>query len=129
MTDFSNWKVLKSIVNYDGDDPEKQAAAKQASDDFDAAIAWCNQNNYGICEDDLYYFTVQNPAPTAEEVRQMRIMYRRQNIDDQTAERSRKQANSTWTDDDEAAYLALDAEVTAYIEEHFPYPVDAESEE
>jgi hypothetical protein len=30
-------------------------------------------------------------------------------------------ANSTWTDEDEQAYLALDAEVTTYIEQHFPY--------
>jgi hypothetical protein len=124
MTDFSEWKVLKEVVNYDGDDADKQAAQQQASAEFDAAIAWCNENNYGIGEDDLYYFTKPNTPPTYEQVRQMRIEYRREHIDDQTAERSRKQANGTWTDDDEAAYLALDAEVTAYIEEHFPYPVE-----
>lgn len=124
MTDFSDWKVLKEVVNYDGDDVDKQAAQQQASAEFDAAIAWCNENNYGIGEDDLYYFTKPNTPPTYEEVRQMRIRYRREHIDDQTAERSRKQANGTWTADDEAAYLALDAEVTAYIEEHFPYPVE-----
>lgn len=124
MTDFSEWKVLKEVVNYDGDDADKQAAQQQASAEFDAAIAWCNENNYGIGEDDLYYFTKPNTPPTYEQVRQMRIRYRREHIDDQTAERSRKQANNTWTADDEAAYLALDAEVTAYIEEHFPYPVE-----
>lgn len=124
MTDFSEWKVLKEVVNYDGDDADKQAAQKQASAEFDAAIAWCNENNYGIGEDDLYYFTKPNTPPTYEQVRQMRIEYRREHIDDQTAERTRKQANGTWTDDDEAAYLALDAEVTAYVEEHFPYPVE-----
>ena len=124
MTDFSDWKVLKEVVNYDGDDVDKQAAQQQASAEFDAAIAWCNENNYGIGEDDLYYFTKPNTPPTYEEVRQMRIRYRREHIDDQTAERSRKQANGTWTADDEAAYLALDAEVTAYVEEHFPYPVE-----
>ena len=58
----------------------------------------------------------------------MRIMYRRQNIDDQTAERSRKQANNTWTTEDEAAYLALDAEVTAWIEENLPYTDNANDE-
>lgn len=124
MTDFSEWKILKEVVNYDGDDADKQAAQKQASAEFDAAIAWCNENNYGIGEDDLYYFTKPNTPPTYEQVRQMRIEYRREHIDDQTAERSRKQANGTWTADDEAAYLALDAEVTAYVEEHFPYPVE-----
>jgi hypothetical protein len=51
----------------------------------------------------------------------MRIAYRREHIDDQTAERSRKTANGTWTAEDEAEYLALDAEVTAWIEENLPY--------
>jgi hypothetical protein len=69
------------------------------------------------------YLPVPTP-PTHEEVRQQRIRYRREHIDDQTAERSRKMANNTWTEDDETAYLALDAEVTAYVEEHFPYPVE-----
>lgn len=64
------------------------------------------------------------PAPTKEEVKQMRKAYRHEHIDDNTAERSRKMANGTWTQEDEAAYLALDAEVTAYIEEHLPYPTD-----
>ena len=54
----------------------------------------------------------------------MRINYRREHIDDQTAERSRKMANGTWTDEDEQNYLALDAEVTAWIEENLPYPVE-----
>ena len=69
----------------------------------------------------LQGYAPEPTPPTDEEIRQMRIMYRRANIDDQTAERSRKMANQTWTDEDEAAYLALDAEVTAYIEEHYPY--------
>lgn len=121
MTDYSNWKVLKSVINYDGDDPQKQAEAQAAKAELSNAVAWCNENNHTIGEDDLYYFTVEFPLPTHEDIRQQRIQYRREHIDDQTAERSRKQANGTWTDDDEAAYLALDAEVTAYIEEHYPY--------
>lgn len=62
------------------------------------------------------------PAPTREDIKRERIDYRRVHIDDKTLERNRKIANSTWTEEDEAAYLALDAEVTAYIEENFPYP-------
>lgn len=41
--------------------------------------------------------------------------------------RSRKMANGSWTDEDEQAYLALDTEVTAWIEENLPYPEDEES--
>ena len=65
----------------------------------------------------------EQPAPTYEEVDQMRIEYRKEHIDDKTLARMRKTANGTWTDEDEQAYLELDVEVTAYIEEHFPYPV------
>lgn len=64
-----------------------------------------------------------------EDIKQMRIAYRHTHIDDQTLERNRKMANGSWTEEDEAAYLALDAEVTAYIEENFPYPTDPIIEE
>lgn len=69
------------------------------------------------------------PAPTKEEIRQMRIEYRHSHIDDQTLERNRKMANGSWTEEDETAYLALDAEVTAWIEENLPYPTDPIIEE
>ena len=70
----------------------------------------------------------EKPEPTKEEVKQMRKEYRHTHIDDNTLERNRKQANGSWTEEDEAAYLALDAEVTAYIEENLPYP-EEEGEE
>ena len=133
MTDYSNWKILKSVINYTGDDEQKQAAAQAAHEEYTAVATWCNENQqYTIDDDELYYFTVELPAPlppTHEDIRQARIAYRREHIDDQTAERSRKQANGTWTADDEVAYLALDAEVTAYIEENLPYPDEAEDDE
>lgn len=69
------------------------------------------------------------PAPTKDDIKQMRIEYRHSHIDDQTLERNRKMANGTWTEEDETAYLALDAEVTAYIEENLPYPTDPIYEE
>lgn len=68
-------------------------------------------------------YAPEKPEPTHDEIKELRKQYRQQHIDDNTAERSRKMANGTWTEEDEQAYLALDAEVTAYIEEHFPYPV------
>lgn len=67
-------------------------------------------------------YAPQKPAPTHDEVSKMREEYRKEHIDSQTAMRSRKIANQTWTADDERAYLDLDAEVTAYVEEQFPYP-------
>lgn len=130
MTDYSDWKVLKSVINYTGNDEEKQAAAQAAQEEYSEVAEWCNENQqYSISEDEIYYMTVALPEPlppTYEEVRQQRVAYRRAHIDDQTAERSRKQANGTWTDDDESTYLALDAEVTAYVEEHYPYPDEAD---
>lgn len=64
------------------------------------------------------------PGPTHEEIDALRIEYRHEHIDDRTIARMRKTANGTWTEEDEQEYLALDAEVTAYIEEHYPYPVE-----
>lgn len=68
------------------------------------------------------------PAPTYEEIDQARIEYRKTHIDDKTIARMRKTANGTWTEEDEQEYLELDAEVTSYIEEHYPYPVEGENE-
>lgn len=67
-------------------------------------------------------YAPEKPTPTHEEISELRKQYRREHIDDATAERSRKMANNTWTNEDEQNYLALDAEVTAWIEENLPYP-------
>lgn len=127
MTDYTNWKVEKSVINYIGQDEEKQQAAQAAQDEYNAVAEWCNETRQYTIEDDGTYYKVieiitpEPIPPTQEEIKEMRILYRREHIDDQTAERSRKIANGTWTSEDETAYLALDAEVTAYIEEHYPY--------
>lgn len=71
--------------------------------------------------------TPEQPAPTYEEIDQMRIKYRKDNIDDKTIARMRKTANGTWTEEDEQEYLALDAEVTAWINENLPYPTESEN--
>lgn len=87
--------------------------------------SYCNQNDCHIEDKGDYLESVPNehPAPTYEEVDKMREEYRKEHIDSKTAMRSRKMANGTWTEEDEQAYLALDAEVTAWIEENLPYPV------
>ena len=69
-------------------------------------------------------YAPEKPAPTHDEISKLRKEYRREHIDDNTSERSRKTANGTWTEEDEQAYLALDAEVTAWIEQNLPYPVE-----
>ena len=71
-------------------------------------------------------YAPEKPAPTHDEIKEQRKAYRQEHIDDATAERSRRQANGTWTDEDEQAYLELDAEVTAWIEENLPYPEEEE---
>lgn len=90
------------------------------------AAYWCNTHNAVLVEINVRTYQIQEvppaPAPTKEDIKRMRIEYRHEHIDDQTLERNRKMANGTWTEEDEAEYLALDAEVTAYIEENFPYP-------
>ena len=70
-------------------------------------------------------YAPQKPNPTKDDVSDMRKEYRRETIDDKTAERSRKMANGSWTPQDEVDYLEFDARITAYIEEHFPYPAES----
>lgn len=70
-------------------------------------------------------YAPEKPAPTHDEISKMRDDYRREHIDSKTAERTRKLANQTWTEEDERAYLDLDAEVTAWIEENLPYPEES----
>lgn len=97
------------------------------------AASWCNNSGdkYHIAEiepeDGHRRFQIVetvHPAPTYDEIKQQRKQYRETHIDDETAERSRCMANGTWTAEDEQAYLALDAEVTAWIEENLPYPAE-----
>ena len=68
-------------------------------------------------------YAPEKPAPTWEEIDKLREQYREEHIDTRTKARVRKMANHTWTEQDEQDYLALDAEVTAWIEENLPYPV------
>lgn len=90
-----------------------------------AAACWANANNAYIDVIGEKRYEIKEvppvPAPTREDIDRMRVAYRHEHIDDETLCRMRKQANGTWTEEDETAYLALDAEVTAYIEEHYPY--------
>lgn len=97
-------------------------------DEYTPAVEWCYENNATMKEIEpdekgrrFQIVAIEPYVPTYEDIREKREQYRKTHIDSKTAERSRRQANGTWTDEDEQAYLALDAEVTVYIEEHYPY--------
>lgn len=96
----------------------------------DFIVTYNHNQGYTIEETDEALLAIQpDPhVPTYEEVDKAREDYRKEHIDSKTAMRSRKMANGSWTEEDEQAYLALDAEVTAWIEENLPYP-DDESDE
>jgi len=100
-------------------------------ENYSDAVAWCDENNATIKEIEpdekgrrFQIVAIEPYVPTHDDISRQREEYRKKHIDSKTAERSRRQANKTWTDEDEQAYLALDAEVTAYIEENYPYNVD-----
>lgn len=66
MTDYTNWKVLKSVINYRGDDEEKQAASVIAQEEYEQVLDWCEENPYWVIEDGEYYHTASS-EPTIEE--------------------------------------------------------------
>lgn len=73
MTDYTNWKIEKSVINYTGQDEEKQKAAQAAQKQADLVNDWCNQNNYMIDEDEMYYFTTpRGDDKLKEQVRSVR---------------------------------------------------------
>lgn len=90
----------------------------------DFIVTYNHNQSYEIQETDEALLAIQPEPhiPTHEEIEQKRIEYRKSHIDDKTLERQRRQANGSWTPEDEEAYLALDKEVTEWIEENLPYP-------
>lgn len=61
MTDYSEWKILKS-------------EADEKADEYSAVAAWCNEGQeYHIEDTGEYYEVVKNDEPTGEEIKQARI--------------------------------------------------------
>ena len=57
MTDYSNWKILKTDL------PAKQEEYSQVAE-------WCNNNGeYHIEDDGTYYKAVKNPEPSIDELK------------------------------------------------------------
>lgn len=129
MTDYSNWKVLKSVINYRGDDEEKQAAAQAAQAEYSEVSFWCDENPYTIEETEKYYQTVYIPEPephipTNEEIRQMRERSYQYEVDPITAHIQRLRDTTPMTPEIEAEIDTLvverDAKFTE-IQERYPY--------
>lgn len=64
------------------------------------------------------------PAPTKEEQEQARANAYAQEIDPLHARKFRKSILGEWTEEDEAEYVAKVKELSAKIEERYPYPVE-----
>lgn len=61
MTDYSNWKILKS-------------EADEKAEEYAAVAEWCNEGQeYHIEDTGEYYEVVKNPEPTEEDIKQARI--------------------------------------------------------
>lgn len=130
MTDYSNWKVLKSVIDYKGDDEEKKAAAQAAQKQYSEVAIWCNENGqYTIEEDELYCKTVKiiipEPIPpTHEDIEKLREHAYEVEVDGITAHIQRLR-DKEQTPEIEAEILKLIIERDKKVEEiknRYPYP-------
>jgi hypothetical protein len=115
MTDYSDWKILKTDL------PEKQ-------DEYTAVAEWCNESGaYHIEEQGEYYAVVANPAPlppTDEQIRELRAEAYAFEVDCITAHIQRLRDTDPMTPEVETEITALmverDAKV-AEIKARYPY--------
>lgn len=71
MVDYSNWKVKKSVYNYDGDDVEKINAREKAHSERVEVAQWCTETQLGmITQDKTYYKVVPIPESSDEELKE-----------------------------------------------------------
>lgn len=115
MTDYSNWKILKSELD------EKQ-------DQYSKIADWCNESGqYHIESVGEYYAVVENPAPvppTYEEIRQMREKAYEKDVDTITSHIQRlRDKEQTEEVKAEIAELMAERDIkVAEIKERYPYP-------
>ena len=115
MTDYTNWKILKSDLD------KKQ-------EEYTAVAEWCNENGeYHIEQQGEYYAVVANPEPTPptdEQIRQMREQAYAAEVDKITAHIQRLRDTTPMTEEVEIEIAELiaerDAKVAA-IKERYPY--------
>lgn len=70
MTDYSNWKILKS-------------EADEKAEEYAQVAEWCNKGQeYHIEEQGEYYAVAKNPEPAEEDIKQARIAELKQLLSD-----------------------------------------------
>lgn len=116
MTDYSDWKILKTELD------EKQ-------EEYSEVAEWCNESGeYHIGEDEEYYKVVKNPEPlppTEEEQRQKREQAYTKEVDPITCHIQRLQ-DEEQTPEVVSEIEKLKKERAEKVEEikaRFPYPV------
>jgi len=97
------------------------------------AACWANANNAYIDVIGEKRYEIKAvppaPAPTKEQQEAARASAYNAEIDPLHARKARKTILGEWTDDDEAEYVAKVKELSAEIQERYPYPTDPITEE
>lgn len=69
MSDYSNWKILKTDL-------------EENQEEYGDVAAWCNNNGYHIEDDGTYYKVVINQQPTEDELKEQVRAVRNQYLQD-----------------------------------------------
>lgn len=120
--------LFSKIINLDTNEVE---VGLGSNDDYYKSIGMVQQDIEQAYNGFWYLsgFAPAKPPLTHEEISEIRKQYRRDNIDDLTERRSRKQALGVWTDEDEATYISTAKAVEEYIAENLPYPTEVTSDD
>ena len=114
MTDYSNWKILKTEFD-------------EHAEEYSQVADWCNENGeYTIEDDGTYYKVVKLPEPTPptdEEIRQMREKAYEAEVDPITAHIQRlRDMEQTEEVQTEIAELIIERDAKFQeIQERYPY--------
>ena len=114
MTDYTNWKILKSELD-------------EHIEEYSQVADWCNENGEYTIEDDGTYYKVvklpEPPPPTDEEIRQMREKAYEAEVDPITAHIQRlRDMEQTEEVEAEIAELIAERDIKVQeIKERYPY--------
>ena len=105
---------------------EYNELAKKNLNEYSTVVEWCNNTGeYHIEEVGDEYCVVKNPEPlplTTEEISKMREQAYIIEVDVLHAKKQRKTILGTWTEEDEAEYIAEVKARSKDIANRYPYP-------